>query len=100
MAVCLWAELGVEGREVCYQTETDEYGAYEFDGVEMATQHSYEATYWIGVNRTPESSTSINADYASCRSTVTVLRSGTRTWHAVIEYLDNGPVDPEAYIEN
>ena len=35
--VWLWAELGVEGREVCYQTETDLHGAYEVDDVEMAT---------------------------------------------------------------
>lgn len=40
--VWLWVEDGVEGLGAWYQTETDQYGAFEFDGVEMATEQSEE----------------------------------------------------------
>jgi hypothetical protein len=94
--VCLWVEYGAEGLEVWYQTETDEYGAFEFDAVEMATEQSTETEYWIGANRTPVRSTSVDPYYTSCRSAITVPRNGTCTIHMVID-IDAG--DPEAYIE-
>ena len=98
--VWMWAELGVEGREVCYQTETDQYGAYELDGVEMATQHSFDETYWIGANRTDDRSTPIDPGYWTCRSTVVVPKGDTCVSHLVIERVEDGPEDPEAYIED
>ena len=97
--IWLWVELDDEGGELRYQTETDEYGAYEFEGVEMTTQHSYETTYWIAANRTPHRSVSINTDYTTCRSTITVPKGDTCEWHAVIDYIGD-PEDPEAYLEN
>ena len=95
--VCLWGEFGAEGLEVWYQTETDEYGAFEFAGVEMATEQSTETTYWIGANRTPIRSDAINADYTSWHGTITVPRNGTCTSDIVIE-LDLG--EPEAYMDD
>ncbi len=94
--VCLWVEYGAEGLEFWYQTETDQYGAFEFDGVEMATEQSSETDYWIGANRTPVRSTSVNPDYTSCVSAITVPRNGTCTSHLVI---DLDPGDPEAYVD-
>ncbi len=94
--VCLWLEYGVEGLESWYQTETDENGAFEFDGVEMASEQSDETEYWIGANRTPARSNSINPDYTSCCSMITVPSNGTCTWHMIIS-VDTG--DPEAYLE-
>ncbi|MFH1690621.1 MAG: hypothetical protein ABIE42_10370 [Candidatus Eisenbacteria bacterium] len=96
--VWLWTELGVEGREVCYQTETDQDGAYELSGVAMATQHSYQQTYWIGANRTDQRSTPIDSDYWTWYDTVVVPRGATCLSHLVIERVDDGPEDPEAYI--
>ncbi len=98
--VWLWAELGVDGREVCYQTETDQYGEYEFDGVEMAAVHSYQETYWIGANRTDDRSSPIDSDYWTCRASVTVPKGGTCVSHLVIDRVDDGPEDPEAYIDS
>jgi hypothetical protein len=97
--VWMWAELGVDGREVWYSTVTDQSGAYEIDGVEMATAHSYEATYWIGANRNAERSTPINDSYRSSAGTVTVPRGETCEWHAVISWVDDGPTDPENYVD-
>ena len=94
--VCLWVEYGVEGLDAWYQTETDQYGAFEFDSVEMADEQTEETEYWIGANRTPMRSNSLNPDYTSCCSTVTVPRNGTCTSHLIIS-LDTG--DPEAYVE-
>ena len=94
--VCLWLEYGVEGLESWYQTETDEYGAFEFDGVEMASDQSDETEYWIGANRTPVRSSSVNPDYTSCCSMIIVPRDGTCTSDLIIS-LDTG--DPEAYLE-
>jgi hypothetical protein len=93
LARCVWR---AEGLEVWYQTETDQYGAFEFAAVEMATDQSSETDYWIGANRTPVRSSSLNPDYTSCRSAITVPRDGTCTSDMVID-LDLG--DPEAYIE-
>jgi len=95
--VCLWLEYGAEGLEVWYQTETDEYGAFEFDAVEMATEQSSETDYWVGANRTPVRSNSVNPDYTSYRSTVTVPRNGTCTSHMVLD-LEMG--DPDSYLED
>ncbi|MCK4409390.1 MAG: hypothetical protein KAW67_04865 [Candidatus Eisenbacteria sp.] len=95
--VYLWTEDGVEGIETWYHTETDQYGAFEFDSVEMTTEESYETTYWIGANRTAARSNSIDPNYTSCRSTVTVPRNGTCTSHMVI---DDAPGDPEDYMED
>lgn len=97
--VWLWAELGVEGREVCYQTETDLHGAYEVDDVEMATRHTYEQSYWIYANRTDDRSTPIDADYWTCTSTVTVPRGGECESHLVIAHVDDEPEEPEAYVD-
>ena len=97
--VWLWVELEGDAGELRYQTQTDEYGAFEFEGVEMATQHAYETTYWIGANRTPYRSTSINTDYTSIRSTVTVPKGGTCEWNAVIDSIGD-PDDPETYLDN
>jgi len=94
--VCLWVEYGAEGLEVWYQTETDEYGAFEFDAVEMGTEQSTETDYWIGANRTPVRSNAVDPDYTSCRGAVSVPRNGTCTADLVID-IDLG--DPEAYIE-
>ena len=94
--VCLWMEYGVEGLEAWYQTETDQDGAFEFEGVEMATEESDETEYWIGANRTPMRSNSLNPDYTSCCSTITVPRDGTCTWDMIISV---DPGDPEAYVE-
>ena len=97
--VWLWTELEGEdeGAEVWYQTETDQNGAFEFDAVEMANEQSSETTYWIGANRTPARSNSINTDYTSCRTTVSVPRDGTCTSHMV---LAEDPGDPEDYMED
>ena len=94
--VCLWLEYGIEGLETWYQTETDEYGAFEFDSVEMAGDQSDETEYWIGANRMPARSNPVNPDYTSCCSTITVPSNGTCTWHMIIS-LDQG--EPEAYLE-
>ena len=94
--VCLWVEYGAEGLEFWYQTETDQDGAFEFDAVEMASEQATETEYWIGANRTPVRSNSVNPDYTSCRSELTVPRDGTCTSHMVI---DVEPGDPEAYVE-
>lgn len=95
--VCLWTEPGVEGIEMWYQTETDQYGAFEFDAVEMTTEESEETTYWIGANRTAARSNAIDTNYTSSRSTVTVPRNGECTSHMVI---DDDPGDPDTYIED
>jgi hypothetical protein len=95
--VCLWVEYGGEGLDVWYETETDQYGAFEFDSVEMATEQSTETDYWIGANRTPVRSSSLNPDYTSCRSAVTVPRNGTCTSDMVIDVASG---DPEAYVED
>ena len=97
--VWLWAEVGAEGREVWYQTETDENGAYELDGVEMATQHSFVTSYWLGVNRDAERTNSIAAAYGTWLGSVSVPKGDTCVWNAVIEYIDDGPDDPETYVE-
>lgn len=97
--VWLWVEIDGEGGEIRYQTETDQDGAYEFEGVEMSTEHAYETLYWIGANRTPYRSASINTDYTSCRSTVMVEKGEMCEWHAVIDYI-GGPDDPESFLDN
>ena len=94
--VCVWGELGEEGLEVWHQTVTDEYGAFEFEAVELATEQSSETTYSIGANRTPIRSDALDTDYSSCCSMVTVPRGGTCTSDMV---LDETPGDPEAYID-
>lgn len=95
--VWLWTEIGNEGLEVWYQAETDANGAFEFDGVEITDDQADETTYWIGANRTPARSNSIDEDYTSCRTTVAVPKDGTCTAHMVIE---EDPGDPEAYMED
>ena len=96
--VWLWTELGAEGREVCYQTETDVTGRYEFQDVEMAGPHSFEETYWLCANRTPDRSSSIDADFSTCRHRVTVPRAATRTDDIVLQYI-GAPDDPDSYID-
>jgi hypothetical protein len=98
--VWLWAELSTEGREVWYETVTDQYGAWEIDGVEMATPHSYEASYWVGANRTAERSSPINSNYDSWTGTLTVPRGETVESHLVITWIDDGPDEPENYVDN
>ena len=95
--VWLWVEPGDEGLELWYQTETDEYGAFEFDSVEMMTVQSSETTYWIAANRTAVRSSSINTDYTCCRTEISVPRDGTCTSHMTLDY---DPGDPEAYIDD
>ena len=95
--VCLWIEYGGEGLEIWYETVTDQYGAFEFDSVEMATEQSTETDYWIGETRTPVRSNSVNPDYTSCRSAITVPRNGTCTSHMVIDVASG---DPEEYLED
>ena len=95
--VCLWTEADGEGIELWYQTETDEYGAFEFDSVEMASEESSETTYWIAADRTPVRSSAINTDYTSCSGTISVAANETCTSHMVI---DEELGDPEAYMED
>ena len=95
--VWLWVEPGEEGLELWYETETDEDGAFEFDGVEMVTEQSSETAYWIAANRTAVRSNSINTEYTSCRSAITVPRDGTCASHMVLDH-DTG--DPEAYVDD
>ena len=95
--VWLWVEPGEEGLELWYQTATDEYGAFEFDSVEMVTAESSETTYWIAANRTPGRSDAINTDYTSCRSAISVPRDEVCTSHMVLEA---DPGDPEAYMDD
>jgi hypothetical protein len=98
--VWLWAELGTEEREVWYETVTDQYGDWEIDGVEMATPHSYEATYWVGANRTAERTSPINTNYESWTGTLDIPRGDTVESHVVLVWVDGDPEDPETYVED
>ncbi len=95
--VWLWVEPGEEGLELCYQTETDEYGAFEFDAVEMVTEQSSETTYWIAANRTAVRSSAIDTDYYACRYAISVPQDETCTWDMVLEC---NPGDPEDYMDD
>jgi hypothetical protein len=98
--VWLWAELGTDGREVWYSTETNAEGWYELDGIEMATQHSYSTEYWVGVNRDSERTNPIHEGYGTWYSTITVPADDTYVCDVVIEHIDDGPDDPETYVED
>jgi hypothetical protein len=96
--IYLWTELGKDARQVEYWSETDSWGQYRIDGIEMASPHSFAEVYDIYVNRTPGDPTAINSDYTTYWSSVTILDSEPSWADIVIEYV-GGPEDPEHYIE-
>jgi hypothetical protein len=98
--VWLWTELSPDGQDVSYDTITDQWGSYEFPEVEMATQHSFQQTYWICANRTPERASSTNVHYGTVITTLTVERDSECVADMSIEAIDDNPDDPESYIED
>jgi hypothetical protein len=98
--VWLWAELAPDGREVAYDTLTDEQGYFEFPAVQMATTHSFQQDYDICANRTPDSRTATDDRYSTFRTTITVERGSECVQDIVIEWQEPIPDDPEVYIDD
>jgi hypothetical protein len=97
--VWLWAELEPEGREVAYDSITDEQGYFEFPAVQMATIHSFQQSYDICANRTPERRTATDGRYGTFKTTITVARGTTCVQDMVIQWIEPIPDDPEVYID-
>lgn len=97
--VWLWTELAPDGREVAYDTVTNEQGYFEFPTVQMATIHSFQQEYDICANRTPDCRTATDDRYGTFKRTITVERGNEYVQDMVIEWYEPIPDDPEIYID-
>ena len=97
--VQLWTSTGTSDSQTEYNSVTDVWGLYLFEGVELETGYTDEQPCTIYINRTQDDETAIDPEYGTYWTTTTVEKNQMKTISMSIMEIEDGPGDPESMFD-